>query len=209
MQEAAVAFESPFGLFHFVEGKKARRFFDLYQFADNFSQKKRELVAKKLFGEYQLISNENHQRLLNYNEILLGCHYISDFNKLYPLTLRPDLPAYLLRGKPNLSPEIIEALGFEKRAKNLKVYNRLKKANIIPHGGGYNFSHLLGVEEVYEVQGKRYFKIDAANDRGKQIIGDVKDMPYQYRGKEVLLKTMELNMAEIIAKLIPLYVVMV
>ena len=209
LQEAAVTFKSPFGVFHFVEGKKARRFFDLYQFAGNFSQKKRELVARKLFGEYQLICNENHQGLLNYNEILLGCHHISDFNKLYPLTLRPDLPAYLLKGKPNLSPEIIEVLGFEKRAKNLKVYDRLKKANIIPHGGGYNFSHLLNVEEVYEVQEKRYFKIDVANDRGKQIICDIKDMPYQYRGKEVLLKTMELNMAEIVAKLIPLYVIMV
>lgn len=209
LQEAAVKFDTPFGPLYLVEENNARRFFKLYQFADNFSKKKRELVARNLFGEYELIFNENHQGLLNYNEILLGSHFVNDFNKLYPLTLRADLPAYLLKGKPNLSCEVIEALGFEKRSKKFGVYEKLRKANIIPHGGGYNFPDLLNVEEVYEVEGRRYFRTDVANDRGKQIISDTQHIPYQYRGKEVLLKVMELNMAEIVVKLVPLYVVKV
>jgi len=209
LQGAIIEFDTPFGPLHLVEGENARRYFQLYQFADNFSKKRRQLVAENLFGDYELLFNENHQGLLNYNEVLLGCHFVNDFNKLYPLTLRSDLPAYLLKGKPNLSCEVIEALGFENRSKKLGVYDNLKKANIIPHGGGYVFPHLLNVEEVYEVEGKRYFKTDVANDRGKQIICDTQDIPYQYRGKEVLLKVLELNMAEVVAKLTPLYVVKV
>ncbi len=209
LMEAARKVNTPFGLLYLLEGEKARRYFELYQFADDFSRKKREFVAERLFGEFEVIFNENHQRLLNFNEILLGCHYIDDLNKLYPLTLRSDLPAYLLKGKPNLRPEVIQALGFKERATKLGVYDRLKNANIIPHGGGYTFPDLLEVEEIFEIEKKRFFKADVANDRGKQIICDTRDIPYKYRGKEVLLKLMELNMAEIIVKLVPLYVVKV
>lgn len=207
--EATQVIETPFGPLRLLEGEKARRYFEFYRFADHFSKKRRELVAEKLFGEYEIIFNENHQGLLSYNEIVLGCHHVESTDSLYPLTLRSDLPAYLLRGKHNLAPEVIEALGFEGRAKKLRVYDRLKNADIIPHGGGYTFPDLLNVEEIYEIKDKRYFKADVANDRGKQIIFDTADVPYRYRGKEVLLKIMELNMAEIVAKLVPLYVVKV
>lgn len=210
LREAATKFSTPFGMLYLAEGKVAQRFLKLYHFADDFSKRKRKLAAKSLFCDYELLFNENHQGLLNYNEILLGCHFVdSSDEKLYPLTLKSDLPAYILRGKPNLSEEIIDALGFENRSKKLGVYDCLRRANIIPHGGGYVFPHLLNVEEVYEVGEKRYFKIDATNDRGKQIIHNTRDIPYQFRGREVLLKVLELDMAEIVAKLIPLYVVKV
>jgi len=209
LKKEANCVNTPFGFLYILEGKKAKRYFELYQFADAFAKQKRELVAKGLFGDYQLISNETHQGLLNYNEILLGAHYINGKSKLYPLTLRADLPAYLLKGRKNLRPESIESLGFSKRARKLGVYQRLRQANLIPHGGGYTFPQLLSVEEVYEIGGKRYFKADAANDRGKQIIFDVRDIPFIYRGREVALKLLELELGEIAAKLIPLYVIKV
>lgn len=207
--EAASVIDTPFGSLHLLEADKARLYFKIYRFADNFSIKRRELVAEGLFGEHEVIFNENHQKLLSYNEILLGCHYVNNPDKLYPLTLRSDLPAYLLKGKPNLTSQVIEVLGFGRRADKFKVRSQLEKANIIPHGAGYTFPHILNVEEVYEVEDKRYFKVDVVNDRGKQIILHMRDVSYQYRGKEVLLKMLEFNMAEIVAKLIPLYVVKV
>jgi len=209
LRKEASCINTPFGLLYILEGKKARRYFELYQFADTFSKKRRELVAKELFGDYELISNETHQGLLNYNEILLGAHYIDSSDKLYPLTLRADLPAYLLKGCKNLRPQSIENLGFGKRARKLGIYQRLRNANIIPHGGGYTFPQLLGIDEVYEIGNKRYFRADAANDRGKQIIFDIHDLPFVYRGREVALKLLELGLGEIVAKLIPLYVVKV
>jgi len=51
--------------------------------------------------------------------------------------------------------------------------------------------------------------VDAANDRGKQIIFDVRDIPFIYRGREVALRLLELELGEIAAKLIPLYVIKV
>ena len=64
----------------------------------------------------------------------------------------------------------------------------------MPHGGGYTFPQLLDIEDVYEIGNKRYFKADAANDRGKQIIFDIRDIPFVYRGREVALKMLELGL---------------
>jgi len=209
LKRTAEVITTPFGPLYILEGERARKYWKCYQFANSFSKKRRELVAQKLFGDFELLSNETHQGLISCNEILLGCHHINDKDAIYPLTLRGDLPAYLLKGKKNLKPASIENLGFAKRARQLGVYQRLRKANVIPHGGGYTFPHILDVEEILEIGGKRYFKADAANDRGKEIIFDARDIPYLYRGRNVLLKILELDLGEIIAKLLPLYVIKV
>jgi hypothetical protein len=48
--------------------------------------------------------------------------------------------------------------------------------------------------------------MDLINDRGKKVIKDLREIPYDYRGRMVVLRTLELDLAKIIAKLIPLYV---
>ncbi|MBU0567413.1 hypothetical protein KJ693_09710 [bacterium] len=199
--------DTPFGRRHFLTGSKAGSYFERYQYAEDFSKKKRIAFAKLLFGEFTEISNENHQGLINMNEMILGCHYLKEKDEtLFPLTLRADLPAYLVRGIPNLSPESIEFLGFEKRAERLGVYDRLLKANIIPHGGGYVFPHILGVNRTIEVKGKRYFEVEMQNDRGTEIIAKVNDLPFEYRGRTVVLRSLEVGLIEIVAKLTPQYV---
>jgi len=159
-----------------------------------------------LFGKFVEISNETHQGLININEITAGCHYAKNKSTLFPLTLRADLPAYLVRGNPNLSSGSIELLGFEKRARNLGVYNKLLNANIIPHGGGYVLPDILTVNKVIEVDKKRYFEVEMQNDRGKKIISEVCELPYEYRGRKVVLRSLEIGSIEIVAKLIPQYV---
>jgi len=140
------------------------------------------------------------------NEIVLGCHYLKDLKMLSPFTLRPDLPSYLVKGNPNLSPESIELLGFEKRANRLGVYDRLLNANIIPHGGGYVFPDILSVNRVIEVNGTRYFEVGMQNDRGKEIISEVRELPYEYRGSTVVLRALEIGIMQVTAKLIPQYI---
>jgi len=83
---------------------------------------------------------------------------------------------------------------------------KLKNANVVPHGGGYHFPDLLSVLSVVENKGERYFLMDLNNDRGKKVIKDVREMPYDYRGRMVVLRTLELGLAEVATKLIPLYV---
>jgi len=203
MEERA---DTPYGEMHYLTGDDARRYFERYRYAESFSRKKRKLIAEALFGDYVEISDERHQGLVNMNEIVLGCHYLRGSDGLFPLTLRGDLPAYIVRGNPNLSPEIIELLGFEKRAMTLGVYDRLLNANIIPHGGGYVFPDILGVNRVIEVNGTRYFEVSMQNDRGRKVISEVREIPYDYRGLAVVQRALEIGIIELVAKLIPQYV---
>ena len=204
--EIAERVETPFGQFRILTGNYAKKYFERYQYVESFSKQKRRMAAELLFGKFVEISNETHQGLINMNEIALGCHYLKNRATLFPLALRADLPAYLVKGNYNLSPESIELLGFEKRAKNLDVYERLLNANIIPHGGGYVLPDILTVNRVIEVDGKRYFEVEMQNDRGKKIISEVRELPYEYRGRRVVLRSLEIGAIEIFAKLIPEYV---
>ncbi len=207
LQEWAKKFDTPFGPLYGLTGSRAREYYEFYRYAEEFSKKKRVLAAEMLFGEFEIISNEVHQGLVNMNEILLGCHLLQpdDPECVFPFALRSDTPAYLVKGKPNLGENEIEALGFTQRSKRLGVYERLQNANIIPHGGGYSFPDLLDVSRVIEQGDKRYFEVNPVNDRGKRVLSDVKEIPYTYRGQEVVLKTLELNMCELVAKLVPRY----
>jgi len=206
LREIAERAETPLGQFHILTGSRAKKYFQQYQRAENFSKKKRKIAAELLFGKFVEISNETHQGLINMNEIALGCHHSKNQATLFPLTLRADLPAYLVKGNPNLSSETIELLGFEKRAKSLGVYNRLLNADIIPHGGGYVLPDILTVNKVIQVDGKRYFEIEMQNDTGKKIISEERELPYEYRGRKVVLRALEIGLIEIVAKLIPQYV---
>ena len=205
LENIAEKMDTPFGIIRFLTGKKASDYYEQYKFVDDFSKKRRIEFAKRLFGNFKVISNETHQGLADINTMLLGCHSIKD-NNILPIALRGDLPAYLVYGKPSFTKEQIENLGFERRAKKLGLMKRLRNANVVPHGGGYHFPDLLNVLKVIENSGQRYFLMDLINDRGKKVIKDVREMPYDYRGRMVVLRTLELGLAEVTAKLIPLYV---
>ena len=206
LYEMAEHIDTPFGKIHYLTGSDAKKYFERYQYVESFAKRKRELAAELLFEKYVEICNETHQGLINLNEIVLGCYYLKNLKTLFPFTLRGDLPAYLVRGKSNLSPESIESLGFEKRARRLGLYDRLLGSNIIPHGGGYVFPDILGVNRVIEVDGERYFEVEMQNGRGEKIISEVRELPYEYRGRTVVLRALEIGIIEIIAKLIPQYV---
>jgi hypothetical protein len=205
LENIAKKIDTLFGKIRFLTGKEASDYYEQYKFVDDFSKRRRIEFAKRLFGDFKIISNETHQGLADINTMLLGCHLIKD-NKILPITLRGDLPAYLVYGKPSFTKEQIENLGFEKRAKKLDLTKRLRNANVVPHGGGYHFPDILSVLKVIENNGQRYFLMDLINDRGKKVIKDLREIPYDYRGRMVVLRTLELGLANIIAKLIPLYV---
>jgi hypothetical protein len=206
LSDMAEHIKTPFGDFYILTGSAARDYFTRFKYIEDFTKKKRILAAEFLFEKFTEISNETHQGLINMNETLLGCHHVTDEDTLYPLALRGDLPAYLVNGISNLSAESIDLLGFERRSRKLGVYDRLLNANIIPHGGGYNLPDILTVNKVTEVDGKRYYEVEMQNDRGKKIISEVRDLPFEYRGRNVVLRALEVGLLEIVAKLIPKYV---
>jgi hypothetical protein len=208
LKEMFKTIETPFGNAKILFDNDAEDYMKLYKIADHFSKKKRLLIAELIFGDFKTITNPNHQALINYNEHLLGTNDIKDSsaNGIFPVMLKADLPGYIVKGKDNISDEVIEAMGFSKRAKDLGIYHRLSNANILPHGGGYRLKDISNVVEVIEAKDKRYFICEMTNDVGLKILSDFREVEFTYRGKEVMIRTLELGLVEPIAKLIPNYV---
>jgi len=207
LKDRSKVIETEFGSLHVLVDSDAEEYLRFYRYAESFAKKKRKMVAEAIFGKFLEICDIPHQGLLNYNELLLGCQNVKDQNvAIFPIALRADLPAFLMKGIDNLDEEIIEVLGFSKRAEKLGVIDRLKNANVLPHGGGYTFSDFLSVKEIIEIEGERYFILDMKTDFGNKICSDVRDMEFDYRGKSVVLRTVELHLGEIITRLIPYYV---
>jgi len=207
LRERSKIVETEFGTLHVLVDSDAQEYFRFYQYAESFAKKKRQIVAEAMFGEFLEICNVAHQGLLNYNTLLLGCHSVENQDgNVFPVVLRADLPGFLMKGIDNLNDEIIEVLGFAKRAEKLGVIDRLRNANVLPHGGGYAFNDFLSVQEVIEIEGERYFILDMQTDVGSKICSDVREMKFDYRGKGVVLRTVELRLGEVITRLIPNYV---
>jgi hypothetical protein len=200
--------ETPFGPLRILQGEAADEYVEFYRYADSYAKRRRLLAAERLFGEFTLIANQTHQGLVNRNQIILGCHHVDPTQPdlLYPLMLRSDIPGYLLRGLPNFSDTAIDALGFRARAEDLGVLHRLRNANLMPHGAGYILPHILHVTRVLEKAGIRYFECNTVNDRGREVISHPRDVPHDYRGRSVVLSTVELGLGQIVAKLVPVRV---
>jgi hypothetical protein len=207
LNDLAKRIETKFGVLHILLDDAAKDYFKFFQYADNFAKEKRRIAANEIFGEFKMICNVTHQGLLNMNELILGCQNIRDNDaKVFPIALRADLPAFLMKGIPNMEPENIEAMGFTRRAEKYEVMDRLLNANLMPHGAGYAFKDFISVSEVMEIKNQRYFILDMHNDIGTKICSDVREMEFDYRGKNVVLKTVELGLGEIMARLTPRYV---
>lgn len=209
LQAKMEVFDTPFGPLRVLCGDEARAYYDFYQHVDAFIKKRRFYAGQTLFGDFELINNEAHQGLIDLNRHVLGCYHFSDKDLLYPVGLRPDLPSYLVCGKPNLSSEMMENLGFKERARRFGVFERVKTANLLPHGGGYTFPHILEVVADFQLDGERYFEVDLVTGTSRQLVSNIRNLPYEYRGRDVLTRTLELEMAELAAKLIPVYVLKV
>ena len=206
LKERMKEVKTPFGPCRVVLDEDAKEYYKFFRYAEEFAKKRRRLAATEIFGDFTEIINETHQGLLNYNEIALGCHYINQQGQMFPIALRADLPAYLVRGNPNLSEETIEALGFYKRAEKLSVMDRLKNLNILPHGGGHTFPDMLEASGEVEIDNKRYFTTEMKSGIGQKIISSTEGLPFTYRGREVIVRTIELRMCDIVARLMPIYV---
>ncbi len=207
LRRKAEILETPFGPLRILTGQAAREYYAFCQRVDAFIQKRRLLVAQRLFDDMTLYSNVAHQGLASMNDMVLGTYLTREGeDAIYPLTLQAGLPAYLVRGCPNLSDAVIKRLGLEERARRLGLYDRLRSANIIPHGGGYTFPHLREVLSVIEMGQERYFELSLGTDESRQYVSDVRDLPYAYRGMEVVERVVELGLGELVARLTPLYV---
>ena len=87
-----------------------------------------------------------------------------------------------------------------------ELIDLMKNAYILPHGGGYMLPDVKRVQKVLEYKDQRYFACELTQDVNKlKIVRNVKELQFEYRGRDVILKTLQLDLGEIIARLNPVF----
>jgi hypothetical protein len=212
LKQMAIEEATPFGKQFILTDSQAKEYMKFHLKALNFSNIKREMIAKQIFGnDFYVICNQPHQFLKDYNNMYLGC-CCTDINcdlvenDIFPTVLRADLTCYLFKGKPNFSEQVIKTFNFKENAERFGLMDLLKNANILAHGGGYSFPDIKRVQKVLEYKDQRYFVCELKEDTSKlKIVRNVKELQFEYRGRDVILKSLQLNLGEIIARLNPIF----
>lgn len=208
--DMATKIDTPWGSLSILEGDKAQEWYEFYKKAEDFVFRRRELLARHLFGEDNVTTtvNATHQGLVRgYNQANMGCyHYdIEDgacAGPLFPLTLSPELPCYLVRGKRNLRDEVMSGLGWDDRLDKYGLRERISNTNFLPHGGGYHYKQFSGVAKVHEEAENRIFELQSTDSTVmNENIDTPRDLPYSYRGMEVKERMSELDLGQAVVKL--------
>lgn len=201
-----------FGKQYILLGNKAAEYLEFNKKALEFANMKREIIANKLFGNnYKIVCNQPHQFLKDYNNMYLGsnctdltCDMIK--NDIFPTTLRADTAAYLFKGKNNFSDTTLKNMDFIERGERLELLELLKSANLLPHGGGYSFPDIKKVRKVMEYKDQRYFECVLRSDTERvKIVRDVTNLQFEYRGRSIALKTLQLDLGDMVARLNPIF----
>ena len=195
--------DTPWGPVHVLTGQKAADFYAAYTWCQDFSLRRREALARALLGPLDVIVNRTHQGQLAMNDAILGCYCFDDADlgsgQLFPLTLGPTLPAYLVRPLPNFDDTALGETGFRPRAERLGLVERLGRANLLPHGGGYSYAQYTKVRSVAERDGGRSFELEKPDGSVDQV-SDVRGAAYGYRGDEVRERMLALRLGEPVVK---------
>ncbi|MHA1293601.1 MAG: hypothetical protein ACTSQJ_13160 [Promethearchaeota archaeon] len=212
LRECAVIERTIFGKQYVLIDNDAKDYLRFNMKALKFSFIKREIIAREIFGKnISIVCNQPHQFLKDFNNIYLGSN-CTDLNcqviksNIFPTALRADIAAYLFKGKKNLSTISLKNLNFWERGRNLGVLDLLKEANILPHGGGYSFPDIRNVNKVLEYKDQRYFVCELkTNTKRLKIIKNTKNLQFEYRGRDIALKTLQMDLGQIVARLNPIF----
>ncbi|KXA88733.1 hypothetical protein AKJ57_06410 [candidate division MSBL1 archaeon SCGC-AAA259A05] len=214
--------KTPLGEITVLEDGEVDEYYKRWKELEDFSKRRRELLAERIVGEFGSISNYTHQGMFSINEARLGCYDTideSEGNRLFPVALRWDCPVYIFEGKENLSEEILDRLEFRERAERLGLVDALKNINILPHGGGYeiglnyqnvevtntNFGNVFMLSNPEPAGSLREIKPGTGiAEFGGMNVTNPRELPYTYRGKKIVRKTMELDLSDLVGKLRPL-----
>ncbi len=191
---------TPLGPARILIEQMARDYHAMYLHYEEYSKQKCLTIGEALFGTFTPISNQIHHGFADLNTALLSSyHFKPGIDTLYPVTLRSDLPAYLIRGIPNINIEVLS-----EHSLPASVKRRVRNANILPHGGGYTFPEVTSVADTLIMNDHRYFILNGTNG-GKRVFAYPNALPYAYRGLEVVDRIVSRQLGEVVAELHPLF----
>ncbi len=199
LRERMQVIETRFGPTRVLTGQVAADYYAEYLRARAYGQQKRRVIAEDLFPGCQVISNELHHGYQNINTAVIGAYgFGSDLDTIYPITLRSDLPTYLVRGIPNVHPDLVPD------TVPPLLRERVIGANLLPHGGGYAFPEVTGVDAIVERKGERFVVFRLPNG-GQRVTADLTSIPFEYRGEAVMDRVRAWQLATEVATLQPVY----
>ena len=211
LKSMAIEESTIFGKQYILLDTEAKEYLEFNYKASEFSNMKRRIIADNLFQDYEIICNQPHQFLKDYNNMYLGSNCTdmdSDIIKydIFPTTLRADIAAYLFKGKQNFSETTLKNMNFIKRAEKLGLLDLLRNANVLPHGAGVELIGIKNINRIFEYKNQRYFECELkSKTRGIKVIRDMSNLEFSYRGRDVILKTLQLELGEMIARLKPIF----
>lgn len=201
--------ETPLGRISVLFDSTAKEYMKLWEDYRLFCKKRRQAIMKEVLGDGEVILDKTHQGLTSMNEIRLGC-YDTGNGDIFPIALRWDMPVYIMKGNPNLSVDVIDRMRFKKRAEKTGLLEELKDVNILPHGGGYKIKIPYNEVEVAQKKDSRFFILKESRTKkkiiskyGEIIFTNPRELPYDYRGRHVIEKTLEYGLGKPMAKLQP------
>ena len=196
VQTKAEKMWTPFGSSYVLQGSDAREYERRCRDAVEFAKVKRELLFKKIFGAGEIIANHSHYELKGLNRAVIGCTTIDRAGELHVMASSDGLPAYLMKGKMNLSPEKIEEIGFNSRTLEGWVYEELMSANLLPHGGGHRLIEADGISRVILYPNAKVIIPTYHDKSGTTAYSDFETIQRHFRVDGVLEKTLSLELAE-------------
>ena len=199
VRERAEVMLTPFGKSYILQGDDAREYGRRCRYASDFSRRKRELLFEEIFGGNEVIANHNHYELTGPNEAIIGCNVIREEGEVFVATLSDSLSAYLVKGKMNISPEKIREMA--SRPIEGWAYEELRRANVLPHGGGHKLNEADGVAKVVLYPDGKVIIPRCGSKNGTSAYADMKEISRGYRSEAVLDRARSLELGDHFATL--------
>jgi hypothetical protein len=192
---------TPFGVGLAVTGRDARAYVEYTTMVEEYALRRREAYARAIFGHgIEVLFNETHQGFDGPGRMRLGCYGLERRALPWvPVTLRADLPGYLVEPCELYSMAALEREGLVDRARAEGCLDCLLGAAVLPHGSGYAYPEANGADVEVEDRGPgvpRRFRLG-----GGEWVESIRDLPYTYRGDEVIRRIEDLGAGRVVTEL--------
>lgn len=200
LRERMSTLQTPLGPVHTLLDQAARDYHDCYRQCEAYSKQKRALVSAELFGEYTMISNEIHHGFAHPNTALLGCYQFQRGSTiLYPVTLRSDMPTYVVQGSQEGEHDELPMA-----SRSPLLQEMVTQVGVLPHGGGYTYPEVQAFVAIEDIDGIRYSILEGAT-KNRRVLANLNTLPYAYRGEEVIACLEQHRLGTVVARLSPLF----
>ena len=157
--------QSPLGNTGVLVDADAREYWENYKACEEISKADRRRVIAEAFGDFEEISNETHEGMLNLGSYILGCHRACDSCRSFPLMSTFGEPAYLVSAPDDATGPVL-----------------------LPHGTGYRIPLADSLSDVSCLENGSVvyqFRDSAGCTHALRDFGNV---PYDYRDAELIAR---------------------